>query len=86
MKSLKETVIEKIKPFIDAKRREIQNSRKGQLDKKHKVKIEESVNKINELFKELLGDNDLGPVVNWKNKPRPNNGLVSVRIFFNNIK
>lgn len=86
MKSLKETVIEKIKPFIDAKRREIQNSRKGQLDKKHKVKIEESVNKINELFKELLGENDLGPVITQgKNKPRPNNGFGFLSEYFSII-
>ncbi len=86
MKSLKETVIEKIKPFVDAKRREIQNSRKGELDKKHKVKIEESVNKINELFKELLGENDLGPVITTgKHKPRPNNGFGFLSEYFSII-
>ncbi len=86
MKALKETVVEKIKPFVDAKRREIQNSRKGQLDKKHKVKIEESVNKINELFKELLGENDFGPTLTTgKNKPSPNNGFGFLSEYFSII-
>ena len=37
MKALKETVLSKIKPFIEAKRKEIQRSRRSQLDKNQKL-------------------------------------------------
>ena len=77
MKALKETVLSKIKPFIEAKRKEIQRSRRSQLDKNQKSKVDESVKKLNELFKTLLGENEVdGPVVTVdKNKPDPNGGF-----------
>ena len=76
MKALKETVISKIKPFIEAKRKEIQRNRQSQLDQKQKLKINDSVKKLNDLFKNLLGENEVGPVATKdKNKPDPNGGF-----------
>ena len=76
MKALKETVISKIKPFIEAKRKEIQRNRQSQLDQKQKLKIDDSVKKLNDLFKNLLGENEDGPAVTKeKNKPNPNGGF-----------
>ena len=76
MKALKETVISKIKPFIEAKRKEIQRNRQSHLDQKQKLKIDDSVKKLNDLFKNLLGENEVGPVVTKdKNKPNPNGGF-----------
>lgn len=76
MKALKETVITKIKPFIDAKRKEIQRNRQSQLDQKQKLKVDDSVKKLNDLFKNILGENEDGPVVTKdKNKPNPNGGF-----------
>lgn len=86
MTSLKETVLEKIKPFIEAKRKEIQNKRQSQLDKKQKIKMDESVNKLNELFRELLGENNLGlKKSTGKNKPNPNNGFGFLSDYFSII-
>ena len=76
MKALKNTVLKKIKPFIESKRREIQSNRQSQLDKKQKLKIDETVSKLNELFKKLLGDIDGGPGKSGqKQKPDPNGGF-----------
>ncbi len=87
MKALKETVLSKIKPFIEAKRKEIQRSRRSQLDKNQKSKIDESVKKLNELFKTLLGENEVdGPVVTIdKNKPNPNGGFGFLSDYFSII-